>query len=132
MPQFAPVLTAVAAVGSYVNSRRATKLSQEQQAVTTRASRRSAIRKSVVARARAISASQAATGSLAGSGVQGGLSSQASRLGADLGTSTQLSALSSGITTASGQAGLFNTLGGIAGAFRGGAVTENVEYDLTK
>ena len=132
MPQFAPVLTAVAAVGSYSNSRKAAKLSQEQQAVATRASRRSAIRKSVISRARAISSSQAATGSLAGSGIQGGLSSQASRLGADLGTSTQLSALSSGIATASAQAGLFKTLGGLAESFWGGTTTENVEFDLTE
>jgi len=128
----AGVVGAVGAVQSAAAQRRAVRLQEQQQELSTRRSRRQAIRQAQIARSNAISAG-ANLGGLQGSSLQGGLSSLGSQVGAELGFSSQTSGLSKDISAAQRSAarwgaisqlgfGLFNAMGGfqgIAAGFRG-------------
>lgn len=120
MPQVALIAGAVASVAGTVISvrqqRKAAKLQQQQQTLAARRDRVRAVRQAQIARAQA-TASAAGSGSLASSGVAGGVGSISSKLGAELGFSTQMSALSRDITRAEGKARMGSgiaELGGLA------------------
>ena len=97
-------------VASYSQQKKASKLSQQQQAVATRKSRRQGIREAQIRRAQSIASAQGA-GGLQSSAAAGGIGSLGSQLGAELGFSTQMSNLSRDIGTARSKAEMF---GGIA------------------
>lgn len=118
MPQIALVIGAVASVAGTVASisqqRKASRLSQEQQRVATRRSRRQAIRQSQLQRAQSVATAQAA-GSLGGSGAAGGIGAISSQLGEALGFSSQMSGLSQQIGAAQSRAQLFGDVASLGG-----------------
>lgn len=115
MPQAIAVIGVVASVAgtymSYKGQKKAAKAQQQQQALATRRSRRQAIRQAQVVRAQA-TAQAYATGASGSSGAMGGIGALGSRLGADLGHSTQMSGISQNINRGLSMA---NTGAGIAG-----------------
>ncbi len=118
MPQVALIVGAVASVvgtvASVRNSRKAAKKQEQQQQVATRRSRRQAIREAIIARSRAQATSEGA-GTTGSSGAAGGIGSIGSRLGSDLGYSTQMSNLSADISAANQRASSFSALAQIGG-----------------
>jgi hypothetical protein len=112
LPVIAAVSGAAAVVGTIQSGRerrKAARLSQEQQAVATRRSRRQAIRQTQIRRAQAVASAQAG-GSLTGSGAAGGIQGISSQLGSELGFSTQMSGLSAQIGRAQSRAALFGDI----------------------
>ena len=105
---------AAAAVGgtimSYQAQKKSSRLQQRQQEVATRASRRQAIRQAQIARAQTV-ASASAQGATGSSAALGGVGSLNSQVGSQLGYSSQMSNLSSGINAANNRA---NTFSGVA------------------
>lgn len=100
MPQAALVVGAVASVAgtliSYSGQRKAAKAQQQQQALATRRSQRQAIRQYQIQRAQSVASAQG-SGTMASSGVAGGVGGLSSQLGESLGFSTQMSGLSQNI-----------------------------------
>ena len=114
-----------AAVGIYgtvkagQERREATRLQEQQQTLSTRRSRRQAIRQAQIQRANAVAAA-GSLNALQGSSIAGGTSSLGSQLGSGLGFSTQMTGISRGISQASARAERFGTLGNLGfAAFRG-------------
>ena len=129
MPQFLPVIGAVATVAgtvmSYSAQQRASNAAKAQQELSTRRSNRQSIREAQVRRAQALNAASQ-MGALGGSPIQGGIGSLGSQLGSGLGFSSQMSGISADIQRYSQQAAtwgavasiggnLFNLGGGVAG-----------------
>ena len=116
MPTAALVIGAVATVGgtyaSYRAQKKAADAQKQQQEVSTRRSRRQAIRSAQFARAQSVAAASAA-GATGSSASQGGQSSVGSQLGEQLGFSTQMSGLSNIISQQSLKATQANAVASI-------------------
>lgn len=135
MPQAATVLAigSVASVAgtliSYSGQRKAARAQQQQQQLATRRSQRQAIRQYQIQRAQAMASAQG-SGTMASSGVAGGVGGLSSQLGESLGFSTQMSGLSqdinSGMSRASFGSGLanFGMMGVYYGLSRGATFKE--------
>lgn len=108
------VLSVVGTVKSAKAQKKASRAREQQQRVATRKSRRQAIRASVIARSKALATAQGA-GTINSSGVSGGVQSVGSRLGSELGFSTQMSNLSRDISRLDQRAATGQTLAGIGG-----------------
>lgn len=108
------VSSVVGTVSSINAQRSASKAQQEQQTLTTRRSRRQAIRETQIRRAQATASAQGA-GSLQGSGAAGGIGSLSSQLGETLGYQSQYGALSNVVTAQSQQAAFWGDVAGIGG-----------------
>lgn len=118
MVAVAAVVGAVATVVGTIKQAKAQKKSSKKQAqqqrVATRRSRRQAIREGVIARSRALATAQGA-GTINGSGVSGGVQSIGSRVGEQLGFSTQMSNLSREISTLDQKAITAGTIANLGG-----------------
>jgi len=118
MPQALPAIGAIATVVGTVASidaqNKASAAQQEQQTLTTRRSRRQAIREGQIRRAQAIASAQGA-GSLQSSGAAGGIGSISSQVGETLGYQSQYGALSNVITAQSQQAAFWGDVASIGG-----------------
>lgn len=114
MAPVAMVVGAVATVVGTVKSAQArqqqVRLQERQQTVATRRSRRQAVRQMQLQRASAVAGSVGA-GSFGGSGSFGGIGSLGSQLGEQMGFSTQMSGISSGINMAQRKAVTWDTIG---------------------
>lgn len=113
MPNTILALSAVVGVVGTVQSanarREASRDQERQQTLSTRRSRRQAIRQRQLAQAQAIASAQG-SGSLDSSGAAGGIQSLSSQLGEGLGFSTQMSGLSQRIGLNSRRATAFNSI----------------------
>lgn len=99
---------ALAAAGTYMSYRgqkKAADAAQKQQQITSRRSKRQAIREAQIRRAQTLAAAGGA-GGLTGSAVAGGIGSLGSQLASNFGYSSQMSGLSSLINMGQQQAGL--------------------------
>ena len=118
MPMVAAVIGAVAAVAGTVKQaqarRKAERAQRRQQTVQTRASRRQAIRKFVIARSQALASAQGA-GSANSSGAMGGIGSLTSQFGTQAGLASQLSGLSQDISKATSEANRWGDIAQIGG-----------------
>jgi hypothetical protein len=108
------VSSVVGTVSSINAQRSASKAQQEQQTLTTRRSRRQAIRETQIRRAQAIASAQGA-GAMYGSGAAGGIGSLSSQLGETLGYQSQYGALSNIITSQSQQAAFWGDIANFGG-----------------
>lgn len=119
MAATAAVVGAVATVGGTaysINAQQdASRAQKKQQTLSTRASRRQAIREAQLSRAQAVALASAsgATGSSAAAQGQGSIQSQ---LGTQLGFSGQMSGLSRQISSASGRATFGKDIAGLGGS----------------
>ena len=98
---------ALAAAGTYMSYRgqkKAADAAQKQQQITSRRSKRQAIREAQIRRAQTLAAAGGA-GGLTGSAVAGGIGSLGSQLASNFGYSSQMSGLSSLINMGQQQAG---------------------------
>lgn len=131
MPQIAMVVGAVASIVgtgiSYVQQRKAAKLSQQQEALASRRSRVQAIRAAQIQRAQAVASAQA-SGAMDSSGEKGGIGSLSSQLGAELGFSNQMSGLSAGISSAMGRAQTGGAIANIGGSLYGWGVNRGATW----
>jgi len=108
------VASVVGTVGSLVMQGKAMKAQEKQQELTTRRSRRQAIRQMQLTRAQSLMSAQGA-GSLYGSGAAGGIGALSSQLGADLGYQTAYNSLSGDISRANQAANLFSGIASVGG-----------------
>jgi hypothetical protein len=119
MAPIALVVGAVASVVGTVGSMRAQKKAaaaqQRQEQISSRRSRRQAIREFQIQRAQAVATGQG-LGAFGSSGLAGGLGSLGSQLGSELGYSTAQSANSAIITKQTQRANFFNALSSIGGS----------------
>jgi len=134
MPAFTSIALGIGAaasvagtVMSYEARKKSSKLQAQQQAISTRHSRRQTIRQAQIARAQTI-ASASAQGATGSSAALGGVGSLGSQLGTEMGFSGVMSGLSAGINRANQQANTYSGLAQLGGTLFNYGRSQGAEF----
>lgn len=131
MPPVALAIGAVASVvgtiGSLNAQRKAARAQERQEQLASRRSRRAAIREMQIRRAQLLATGQG-LGAQGSSAVAGGAGSLGSQLGAELGFSSSMSALSGIITRQTQRAANFNALTQIGGGLMNWGMSQGASF----